>query len=345
MARAVAGRYRLGRSLGRGPAGEVFLGVDTGGRSVTITILPSTLGADARVVGRFLQDRRTVGLRHRNLLPVRDLVVDGAVQAIVTDAIDGLGLRRMLTREGTLPPAEVARIGCGVAAGLAAVHDAGLVYRVLRPESVLLYTSPGAGMAAEPMLTDVALWRLLSASAAGRRVLFVAVPEYNAPELPDESAEPAPASDLYALGALLYELSCGVTPFAGGPARLILARHQWIRPERPPGMAEPLWALVDRLLAKRPGQRPESARRVAAVLEAMIPELRYAPALPRLDMPPPGRPLHRPGTDGSPTAVLGMPERSRSPSRGRGSRSVPPAQSDDPVLTGRPWEAPCPSET
>jgi serine/threonine protein kinase len=306
MERAVGGRYRLGRSLGRGSTGEMFVGADTGGQPVTITILPRTLGADARVMGRFLQDQRIVSLSHRNLVPVRDLVVDSSVQAIVMDAIIGPSLRQVLAEAGTLLPAEVARIGAGVAAGLAGLHEAGPVHRVLRPESILLVTSPGAGMAADPMLIDIALWQLLSVSPAGRHILFAAVPEYNAPELADDSAAPTPVSDLYALGALLYELSCGVTPFAGGPTRVVLARHEQLRPGRPSGIADPLWALVDRLLAKQPRHRPASARQVAAELKAMVAELRYAPALPRRDVPPPGRPVRRPDTATSPTAVLGL---------------------------------------
>src|SRR2546430_8615383 len=115
MTRALGSRYQLGNSLGSGAMGQVFVGMDTEGQEFAFKILRGDLTGNPDAVARFLQERSILtGLRHPNLVAVHDLVVEGETVAIVMDLVRGGDLRQRLTAEGTLLPAEVARIGASV---------------------------------------------------------------------------------------------------------------------------------------------------------------------------------------------------------------------------------------
>src|SRR6266700_1065893 len=140
MARALGSRYRLEQApLGSGAMGQVFAGVDTDGRRFAFKILRSDLTGDQGLVDGFLRERAILtSLRHPNLVPVHDLVVEGDTVGIVMDLVSGGDLRAWLTANGPLLPTEVARIGAGIAAGLAEVHAVGVVHRDVKPENVLM---------------------------------------------------------------------------------------------------------------------------------------------------------------------------------------------------------------
>jgi serine/threonine-protein kinase len=276
--------------------GQVFLGADPDGRQFAFKILRPDLTADPGAVARFLQERSIlVRLRHPNLVGVHDLVAEGETVGIVMDFVPGGDLRRALTAQGPLLPSEVARIGSGIAAGLAMVHDAGVVHRDVKPENVLLDDSEVPSV---PRLTDFGFSRLVSSTDAGRSSQMVGTPLYVAPELVD-GAEPTPAVDLYALGIVLYEMCCGITPFAGGSMLTILRRHAELTPGRPDGIPDQLWDMISWLLAKSPRGRPQTARQVATVLDALVADLRGAPVAPRLLQPPAALPsMHEHETQG-----------------------------------------------
>ena len=296
MERALGSRYQLGRELGQGAMGQVFLGTDPDGREYACKILRPELTADPAAVARFLQERAIlVRLRHPNLVGVHDLVAEGDTVGIVMDLVSGLDLRHALAASGPLLPAEVARIGAGIASALAVVHAAGVVHRDVKPENVLLDSSDSPPT---PRLTDFGISRLASEADLGRSTLLVGTPQYVAPELVD-GAEPTPAVDLYSLGIVLYELCCGVTPFAGGSMLTVLRRHAEMTPGRPDGIPDPLWDVLSWLLAKGPGGRPQSAQQVATVLDALAADLRGVPVAPKLATPPPPLPsVHTQETQG-----------------------------------------------
>lgn len=287
MDRALGSRYLLERRLGSGAMGEVFAGADPEGRRYAFKLLRPDLTADPAAVARFLQERSIlVRLRHPNLVGVHDLVAEGETVGIVMDLVSGGDLRRLLSTQGPLLPSEVARIGAGIAAGLAMVHEAGVVHRDVKPENVLL---DDAEVPATPRLTDFGFSRLVSSTDTGRSTLMVGTPLYVAPELVD-GGEPTSAVDLYALGIVLYEMCCGVTPFAGGSMLTVLRRHAEMTAGRPEGVPDQLWDMINWLLAKSPRGRPQSARQVATVLDALVADLRGAPVAPQLSDPPPAVP-------------------------------------------------------
>ncbi|HEV7648596.1 MAG TPA: protein kinase [Actinophytocola sp.] len=263
--------------------GQVFAGSDPDGQQFAFKILRSDLTGNPDVVARFLKERSILtGLRHPNLVGVHDLVVEGDTVAIVMDLVSGGDLRRRLAESGTLLPAEVARIGSSVASALAAVHAAGVVHRDVKPENILMDGST-------PRLTDFGISRLARDSEIGRSSLLAGTPQYVAPELA-EGEEATPAADLYSLGIVLYELCCGVTPFAGGSMLAVIRQHAEQEPGRPGGVPDPLWDLISWLLRKSPKARPQSAQQVATLLDALAPELIQFPVAPRLTAPPAAAP-------------------------------------------------------
>lgn len=288
MEQALGSRYRLDQVLGRGAMGQVFAGSDTEGRPFAFKVLRSDLTGDQGLVARFLQERSILtGLRHPNLVGVHDLVVEGDTVAIVMDLVRGGDLREWLTAQGPLLPAEVARIGAGVAAALAEVHAAGVVHRDVKPENILM---DDVGAQRTPRLTDFGISRFANSSEVGRSSILAGTPRYVAPELATGD-DATSAADLYSLGIVLYELCCGVPPFTGPSMLAVIRQHAEWEPGRPDGIPEPLWDVISWLLAKGPQARPQSAQQVASVLTAMVGQLAGAPVALRLSEPPAGTPI------------------------------------------------------
>ncbi|WP_426987693.1 protein kinase domain-containing protein [Pseudarthrobacter sp. Y6] len=282
MNRQLGSKYILEDSIGRGAMGEVFRGHDQQGTALAFKVLHPDLASDADVVGRFVKERGILeALKSPNLVGVVDLVVEGATLAIVMELVDGPDLRSYLSKRGTLTPSEVCRIGSAVATGLAAVHAAGIVHRDIKPENVLMKDADGRAV---PKLTDFGISSLVDTERA-RSTMLVGTPQYIAPEV-SEGHDVTASSDLYALGIMLYELACGVTPFAGGSVMAVLRRHSDVLPGRPDSLPDELWDLISWLLNKQPGQRPPTAKQVATILDALGPSLANYPPGKVLTEPP-----------------------------------------------------------
>jgi Protein kinase domain len=313
--RPLGSSYILEDFIGRGAMGQVWRGRDRDGHQLAFKLLRSELTEDPKVVQRFVQERSILtSIQHPNVVSMRDLVVEGETLAIVMDFVDGGDLRAMLSGARTLPPARVAELGAGIAAGLAAVHAAGVIHRDVKPENVLVDASSSPG---RPRLTDFGIARYVQGEGTSRaRTMLVGTPQYIAPELID-GKDPTPATDLYALGIMLYELVCGVTPFAGGSTLAVLRNHAEHHPGRPPGVPDSLWDLISWLLGKQPDSRPQSASQVATLLDALVPELAGLPAAAALQEPPEPEPsVHtqmtemaiRPATAAPAAAAVSLPE-------------------------------------
>ena len=313
--------------------GEVFRGHDQQGAPLAFKVLHPDLASDADVVGRFVKERGILeAVKSPNLVGVVDLVVEGATLAIVMELVDGPDLRSYLSGRGTLSPSEVCRIGSGVATGLAAVHAAGIVHRDIKPENVLMKDVDGRAV---PKLTDFGISSLVDTERA-RSTMLVGTPQYIAPEV-SEGEDVTAASDLYALGIMLYELACGVTPFAGGSVMAVLRRHSDVAPGRPDSIPDELWDLISWLLNKQPGQRPPTAKQVATVLDALGPSLANFPPGQVLTEPPaPVTGLRTSLTQAVPFSKL--PATSALPRQGTQDVPAPPAP-----LPPTPTPAPGPS--
>ncbi len=292
--------YVLDELLGTGASGQVWSGRDAGGQTWAFKLLRAELAADPGIVNRFVQERTVLAsIRHPNVVQVHDLVVEGATLAIVMDLVQGQDLRSLLRHEGTLPPERVAVLGAQMASALQAAHRTGVVHRDVKPENVLIDAETG-----DARLTDFGIARLVDGSQ--RSTMLLGTPQYMAPEVA-EGKPPTPAVDVYSLGIMLYELCCGVPPFAGrGSAMATLRGHAMETPGRPEGVPDRLWDAITSLTAKEPAQRP-SAESAAAELAAAAQELVGVGAAPRLTQPPPGQPVvgSTVGPGGASPTVLG----------------------------------------
>ena len=259
--------------------GTVYLAHDTTlDRDVAIKVLnpeiSSALGAE-----RFAREiRLTARLVHPNIVPLFDSGVAAAAPGPAHDPrgttflyyvmpyIEGEPLRARLKREGALALAEVVRVVADIAEALAYAHAMGSVHRDVKPENVFWYRG-------RALLADfgVALWT--AGPEAGRMTqagLVVGSPAYASPEQAEGSGQLDGRSDLYGLGCVAYELLTGVPPYSGDTALAVLAAHM-VRPvpsvrDRRPDAPVLLDALVARLMAKEPGDRPANA---GALLEEL----------------------------------------------------------------------------
>ena len=275
LAAALATRYRLERELGAGGMATVFLARDLKHeRDVAIKVLRADVAA-AVGVDRFLSEIRTTGnLKHPHILPLFDSGLADAVPFYVMPFIDGESLRARLRQVGRLPIGEVVRILHQLADALSHAHAKGVIHRDIKADNVLVSDR-------HVFLADFGVARALVAPS-GETVagvmgtmtgtgMMVGTPGYMAPE--QIVAGPVDhRTDIYAFGALAYELLTGSPPFAGTPQEVVAAQLTRSpepiarqRPDTPP----PLAALVMRCLQKDPGDRWQRTDDLLAVLESV----------------------------------------------------------------------------
>src|SRR5687767_14268459 len=227
------------------------------GRSVAVKVLRPEFGADAAFVERFRREAQSAAsLSHPNIVAVYDYGTDAAGPYIVMEQVAGGDLSRVLDERGALPPTAVARTGQQVADALAAAHARGLVHRDIKPGNILLAPDGRVQVADFGIAQAAADSPVTSSGVAIGSVL------YFSPE--QARGEPAtPASDIYSLGLVLFEMLTGQRAFAGdSPAAVAVARLSGgvpspsaLRPEVP----APLDAIVRWCLAPEPDARPTAS--------------------------------------------------------------------------------------
>lgn len=313
------GRYRLTEPVGSGGMGRVWVAEDERiGRKVAVKVL-SRIDEDTSAT-RFAREARVAGgLSSPHIVTLHDFgeaqVAGERVLYLVMEHLQGRDLGAVLeSRKPELPsPAEVMGWGVEICAGLETAHRAGIVHRDIKPANVLL-TADGT-----IKILDFGIARMLSTAAAMTRTdltaagFVIGTPLYMSPEQIRAPDVLDSRSDLYSLGCLLHTLLTGGPPFTGA-GTAVLAQHLGDVPEPPSarradlaGFGE-LDAIVLRLLAKEPGERPADAAETAALLRAAIAS-GPAPAGPALP--------ERAPTDLAPTAlaptVLGSVPHSAAP--------------------------------
>ncbi|NWJ98784.1 MAG: SUMF1/EgtB/PvdO family nonheme iron enzyme [Chloroflexi bacterium] len=272
----IAERYRLVRVLGSGAFGEVFEAQDTKfkpPRVVAIKLLLRQFLAERQVREELEQEASLMArFNHPNILRVIDFDLSPNLAYIVTELAEGGTLADKLAAGSPLPPAEIAAYLDQLASALDEAHSQGLIHRDIKPANILL------NRRGHPLLADFGLAAAFSNSQSGSKMLrempLSGTPLYMAPEQWEGFA--GKASDIYALGVILYYMLAGELPFKGNQNALA-HQHKEVPPpklaERNPGRSYPprLDELLAQLLAKRPAERPrtatEIARRFRAILE------------------------------------------------------------------------------
>lgn len=274
--RCVGNSYLLVKPIGQGATGTVWRGEDRGtGEPVAIKLLHDSLLRQPRLVTRFVQERTILlMLRHPNVVRVRDLFSVGETLGLVMDLVAGGNLRDHLHRHGTVAPAEAVRLAGQVASALAEAHGLGIVHRDLKPDNILLNDD-----SLDTRLTDFGIARILHLPSMTTPNAVVGTPHYMAPEA-FHGVTPSPATDVYALGVLLYELVSGQPPYRSNSIPELMRLHAEGQPERRTGIPDPLWRIIKMCLAGKPRQRPTAADLVTD-LSFLARNLGDAPALPR----------------------------------------------------------------
>ncbi len=268
---ALGAAYRVERELGGGGMSRVFLAEETRlARRVVVKVLPPELAAEISV-DRFNREiQLSASLQHPHIVPL--LAAGGSADVLyyTMPFVEGEALRTRLARDGALPVRDAVRILKDVADALAYAHARGIVHRDIKPDNVLLSGN-------HAVVADFGVAKAVSQAKGQSGLTSVGValgtPAYMAPEQAAGDPNIDHRADIYALGAMAYEMLTGRPPFTDLSPHQMLAAHITepvvpitdARPSLPPALAE----LVMRALEKNPPDRPQTAALVYQVLESL----------------------------------------------------------------------------
>jgi eukaryotic-like serine/threonine-protein kinase len=264
---ALSDRYRIEREIGAGGMATVYLAEDLRHRRrVALKLLRPELGA---VLGpeRFLSEINvTANLQHPHLLPLFDSGEADGLLFYVMPYVEGESLRARLERERQLPVEEAVRMAVAVAGALDYAHRHGVIHRDLKPENILLHDG-------QPLVADFGI-ALAVSNAGGQRVtqtgLSLGTPQYMSPEQATGDRVIDARSDIYSLGAVLYEMLTGEPPHSGTTSQAVIARLLTEKPRsvRATRASVPahVEAALEQALEKLPADRFASASEFAEAL-------------------------------------------------------------------------------
>ena len=304
---AKLGPYEIQSPLGAGGMGEVYRARDTRlGRDVAIKVLPCQLSSDPKLKMRFEREARAISsLNHPNICTLHDVGTQDGIDFLVMEYLEGETLHQRLLR-GALPLKQVFEYGIQIAEALDRAHQTGIAHRDLKPGNIML-TKSGA------KLLDFGLAKPVAALVAGvgateslppstptltvasmtsqpdqltQQGTVVGTFQYLAPEVL-QGKEADARSDIFALGALLFEMISGKAAFSGKSKLSVMTAILEKEPQRIPQVPSPLEHVVQTCLAKDPAERWQSAGEVARELRwaaqtGMAPAASGASATPRL---------------------------------------------------------------
>ena len=276
------GKYELGRKLGQGGFGLVFVARDTGlDRDVALKFLHPEHTASAEILRRFLQEARSAAkIAHPGIVTVFECgQVTGSASAdgvayIAMELLHGESLSDRLQRAGRLDVDHAIEITRQVASALEAAHAAGIIHRDLKPDNIFLVRDPAMPGGERVKVLDFGIAKLAQGAQSGvqtQSMMVFGTPRYMSPEQCRSAAHIDHRSDIYTLGCILYELVVGAPPFTGETGELI-AKHQLVAPMTAKSiigdLPEDLDALITSMLAKNPADRPQTMTAVQRALEA-----------------------------------------------------------------------------
>lgn len=280
----ILGGYRIEHVLGQGGMGVVYSAFeDNLNRRVALKVIVPHVADNAETRQRFIREARTAAsIEHPHAVPIHAIGDADGLLYIAMRQIAGPTLNGVIAREVYLEPVRAVRIIEQVADVLDAAHEAGIVHRDVKPQNILLGTH---GQLEHAYLSDFGLARLMQDTGLTRTGGSLGTPSYMAPEQVRGDKEITPAADTYSLGCVLFECLTGVTPYARDSSHAVMFAH--LNDEPPKASATntqspaALDQVIERALAKAPGQRFESAGAFAraarraldtANLDAHVPE-------------------------------------------------------------------------
>jgi Tol biopolymer transport system component len=268
------GRYEIQSPLGAGGMGEVYRAKDLQlGREVAVKILPSHLSSNPEARRRFEQEARTISaLNDPNICTLHDVGHQDGVDFLVMELLQGETLENRL-RKGPLPLEQVCNYGSQIASGLDKAHRKGILHRDLKPGNIMLTKSGaklldfGLAKATQPVATNTTVSAAISAT--DQKMLVGTFPYMSPEQVKGEGLDAR--SDIFSLGAVLYEMVTGRRAFDGKSELSVVSAILEKEPE-PIAMLAPTFPpdaahLIDRCLAKDPEERWQTARDIARELQ------------------------------------------------------------------------------
>jgi eukaryotic-like serine/threonine-protein kinase len=271
----IDGRYLVGRELGRGAMGVVYLARDGGlDRAVAIKMIDPTLVREREVIALFRREATALArVRSENVVQIYSFGTHEGSPFFVMEYVEGANLEDAIvacrSSGAPIPIHRAATILDRCAGGLSVVHALGLVHRDVKPSNVVVESGTG-----RPVLIDFGL-----ANARGEVQAGLGTPPYMAPELWTDPQQATPASDVYALGVTAFELLTGSAPYDGSTVQELMCMHVDApiprASARRPAVAA-LDGVLSRALAKAPGDRYPNAiafqRDLESAARALLPE-------------------------------------------------------------------------
>jgi serine/threonine protein kinase len=259
-------RYKLLTQIAAGGMALVYKAQDTMlNRIVAVKILRESFAESPAFQKRFVREAQSAAnLTHPNIVTVYDFGRDGDRQYIVMEYVEGRDLKSVIRGEGPLPVARAVNIAVQICAGVGAAHRLGVVHCDVKPQNVIL-TPEG-----QAKVTDFGIARAFSAAApVGYTESVWGTPHYFSPEQA-EGSQPTPASDVYSIGIVLFEMLTGRLPFEGDNQQQLALAH--LRDAPPPvtqfnpQVPPPLEQIVAQTLAKEPAKRYRTADQLGRIL-------------------------------------------------------------------------------
>ncbi len=272
----IAGRFRVEREIGKGGMGTVYrashLGLE---RPVAVKILKQEFATVPEVAERFMREARTMArLKHPRAAIIFDAGhLAGGRPFIVMEYVEGSTLAEVLTREGTFEPERAVQVAAEICDVLSDAHALGIVHRDLKPSNIMLNERGVCVLdfgIAKVLQNSTEVTRTHATTESG---LVIGTPRYMSPEQ-CLGHMVGPASDLYSVGVLLYEMLTGRPPFMDALSSAVLVKQATVQPtplaQLRPDLPRALATAVHNLLAKSPAQRPASAAEARRILERSV---------------------------------------------------------------------------
>ncbi len=323
------GRYRLLELIGSGGMAVVYKGLDTLlHRPVAVKILREAYASDPAFVVRFQREARAAArLDHPNIVTIYDVGQDGDRHYIVMEYVDGEDLKSLIRRVGRLSVDQAVDIAIQMAAGVGHAHRMGIIHCDIKPQNVLI-TRDGV-----VKVTDFGIARALSESGLTDPEIVWGSPTYFSPEQA-AGERPVPASDVYSIGVVLYEMLAGVPPFQAEKPTALALMHLREEPQplsvHNPQIPPQLEWIVRKLLAKEPAARYRTAEQLAIVLQEYRARMAQATTAYAVSFfPPPAQPAGPPRSETGPKPPPARPAKPVEP--------VSPAVEEEEVAARPDW--------